>query len=48
MLNKILLMWIGTGLGTPSKFIPDNGGEFANEDYKEMAENLWEHSAKNF
>ena len=40
VLNKILLMWIGTGVGTPSMFIADNGGEFANEDYKDIAENL--------
>ena len=40
VLNKILLIWIGNGLVTPSKFIADNGGEFANEDHMDMAENL--------
>ena len=37
VLNKILLMWIGTSLGSPAKFIADNRGEVANEEYKDMA-----------
>ena len=33
-------MWIGSGLGAPKKFLADNGGEFANEEYKDMSSNL--------
>ena len=33
-------MWIGTGPGYPAKFIADTEGEFANEEYKDMAGNL--------
>ena len=29
--------WIASGLGAPKKFLIDNGGEFANNLYKEMA-----------
>ena len=31
-------MWVANGFGTPKKLLTDNGGEFANESYKEMAE----------
>ena len=40
IINKVMILWIGSGLGTPRKFLADNGGEFANEAYKDMAENL--------
>lgn len=40
IVDKILEKWIGTGLGCPKKFLADNGGEFANENFKDMAENL--------
>ena len=33
-------MWIGSGLGAPGKILVDNGGEFANEEYKDMCENF--------
>ncbi|KAG1673036.1 DNA polymerase epsilon subunit 2 [Nymphon striatum] len=38
--EKIMTLWIGGGMGTPKKFLADNGGEFANADYRDMAENL--------
>lgn len=40
IVDKILEKWIGTGLGCPKKFLADNGGEFANDTFKDMAENL--------
>ena len=27
-------------MGTPSKFLTDNGGEFANDEFQDMCENL--------
>ena len=33
-------MWIGSGLGAPGKILVDNGGEFANKEYKDMCENF--------
>ena len=33
-------MLVANGFGTPKKFLIDNGGEFANKSYKEMAEQL--------
>jgi len=40
IIDNVVQMWIGNGFGTPAKFLADNGGEFANEDYKDMCENL--------
>ena len=40
IIDKIIEKWIGTGLGCPRKFLSDNGGEFANEDFRDMCENL--------
>ncbi|XP_071118367.1 uncharacterized protein [Haliotis cracherodii] len=40
VIDQILKLWVGSGLGTPRKFLADNGGEFANEEYRDMAENL--------
>ena len=40
ILNKVMIMWIGSGLGAPKKFLADNGGEFANEQFRDMCENL--------
>ena len=40
IIDKIFTMWVGAGLGAPEKFIADNGGEFANNEYRDMAENL--------
>ena len=38
IVDNVILMWIASGLGPPEKFLTDNGGEFCNEIYKEMAE----------
>ena len=40
VIQKVIQVWIGTGLGCPEKFLSDNGGEFANENFKDMCENL--------
>ena len=40
IINKVIQMWIGTGLGSPQKFLSDLGGEFANEHFRDMCENL--------
>ena len=40
IIDKVMLMWIGSGLCAPEKFLADNGGECANEKYKDMCENL--------
>ena len=39
-IDKVMLMWIGSDLGAPEKFLAENRGEFANEKYKGMCENL--------
>ena len=38
IVQNVIMMWVANGFGTPKKFLIDNGGEFANESYKEMAE----------
>ena len=38
--EKIMKLWIGSGMGPPKKFLADNGGEFANEIFRDMCENL--------
>ena len=40
IIDKVMFMWIGSGLGAPRKFPVDNGGEFANVKYQDMCENL--------
>ena len=40
IINKIIEMWIGTGIGSPAKILCDNGGEFANAEFMDMCENL--------
>ena len=40
IIEKVMLMWVGSGLGSPKKFLADNGGEFSNEEYRDMCENL--------
>ena len=40
IINKIMTLWIGNGMGAPKKFLADNGGEFANDEFRDMAENL--------
>ena len=34
--EKIMTLWIGSGMGPPRKFLADNGGEFANEIFRDM------------
>ena len=38
--EKIMTLWIGSGMGPPKKFLADNGGEFANEIFRDMCANL--------
>ena len=38
--DTFITMWIGSGLGAPGKILVDNGGEFANEEYKDRCENF--------
>ena len=40
IINKIIEKWIGTGLGCPGRFLSDCGGEFANQEFLDMCENL--------
>ena len=40
IIDKVMFMWMASGLGAPRKFLADNGGEFANEEYQGMCENL--------
>ena len=40
IIDNVMQMWIGNGFGTPAKFLADNGGEFANVEFKDMCENL--------
>ena len=40
VVDKVMQCWIGTGLGTPEKFLVDNGGEFSGDYFKDMCENL--------
>ena len=36
IIQQVMIMWIGSGLGAPKKFLVDNGREFANGEYKGM------------
>ena len=38
IIDSIATEWIATGFGPPKKFLVDNGGEFDNEEYREMSE----------
>ena len=40
IIDNVMQMWIGNGFGAPAKFLADNGGEFANVEFKDMCENL--------
>ena len=40
IVEKILEIWLGTGIGAPEKFLCDNGGEFANKTFLELCENM--------
>ena len=35
-----MLMWVGCGMGAPKKFLADNGGEFPNEEYRDICDNF--------
>ena len=39
IIQQVMILWIGSGLGAPTKFLADNGGEFANDEYKDMHSN---------
>ena len=36
IVDKVMLMWVGCGMGAPKGFLADNAGEFANEEYRDM------------
>jgi len=40
VITEIMKLWIGSCMGPPKKFPADNGGEFANEIFRDMYENL--------
>ena len=40
IVESIITQWIGSGLGAPSKILCDNGGEFANQTFLDMCENM--------
>lgn len=40
IISGVVKLWIGTWLGCPQKFLTDFGGEFANQEFKDMCENL--------
>ena len=40
IIDNVMQMWIGNGFGAPAKFLADNGGEFANEEYPAYPSNL--------
>ena len=40
IIDKIMNGWVYNLFGCPKKFLADNGGEFANQLYREMCENL--------
>ena len=33
VINKVMLLWIGSGFGAPCKFLADNGSEFGNDEF---------------
>ena len=38
--DKIMTLWMGNGFGPPKRCLADNGGEFANEVFRDMCANL--------
>ena len=40
VINCIMQTWVGSGMGTPKKFLADNGEKFANPEFTDMCENL--------
>ena len=40
IVEGIITTWLGSGLGSPRKFLCDNGGEFANKTLLDLCENM--------
>ena len=40
IVEAIITTWLGSGLGAPKKFLCDNGGEFANNIFLDLCENM--------
>ena len=40
IIYKAVPLWIGGGYGAPVKFIADNRGEFVNDEYRDVFQNL--------
>ena len=40
IVEGIITTWLGSGLGAPRKFLCDNGGEFANNCFLDLCENM--------
>ena len=40
IVESIVTQWIGSGLGAPGKILCDNGGEFANQTFLDLCENM--------
>ncbi|CAG2190172.1 unnamed protein product [Mytilus edulis] len=38
--DKVMSLWIGSGMGPPKRFLADNGGEFANDIFRNLCANL--------
>ena len=40
IVENLITKWIGSGLGAPRKILCDNGGEFANQTFLDLCENM--------
>ena len=40
IIDSVATEWLASGFGPPKKFLVDNGGEFDNEDYRELGEHF--------
>lgn len=40
IIKETMRNWVGAGFGYPKKFLADNGGEFANDNFRDMCQNL--------
>ena len=38
IVDAVATVWLASGFGAPKKFLVDNGGEFDNEEYRELSE----------
>ena len=38
IINEVAMVWLASGFGSSENFLIDNGGEFANENYKKLTE----------